>query len=354
MSAPRLPRLLAALCVTVTLSLLCCSEWAAAQVDCGSIVVCQPYSLQGPACVRKKRINLRFMLETSRETNFTVGTEVHHLATYGFCPVVDQLSSFTLPGAPFLSTSYSVTNTTSNVTTDHLSAGMFHRYLSVYGFGASNDTLYPQTNFSGGTVVVAMNGTGYSGVYASVAVVTMLSLEIGMHNGMFNYIGAKANSTMNITNPNYNLSLCHKGSAAGSAHPHSLESSSGIDHCDPQITVPVAATVVQPAKVGFVPTCNANDVCVMGDPNVYTCIGDIPGQKNCGIVSSNATLLRGVQLVVWVSYFGTDSQKTVLLSGGVNPMNFMAFASNNALNSVANKFTSLYDNIYTRVTSLTT
>ncbi|CBZ28973.1 conserved hypothetical protein [Leishmania mexicana MHOM/GT/2001/U1103] len=325
------PRLCAVLCVMAVLVLLGCGT-ARAQESCGTTALCKPYDTNGPLCARKKRMNLRFMLETSRENNFTVGTQVHHLATYSFCPIVDQLSSFTLVGAPFMASCYATKQETDDVVTDHLSMDMEPRYLSVYGFGASNSTLYPERRVSTGTVLIAVNGTDHAGVSNSVGIVTMLSLEIGLHNGLFNYVGAAAASETMVANPNYDPVLCN----------NSIIPPAGINHCDQNIIIPVAATVVQPAKVGFTPTCNAEDVCMMGDPSVYTCIGEVPGQKNCGVYRTSPAEIRKLQMTVWVSYYGTDGRRNVLTSGGRNPLNYLSFLKENALQALANKIDSLF------------
>ncbi|TPP45091.1 hypothetical protein CGC20_20355 [Leishmania donovani] len=247
-------------------------------------------------------MNLRFMLQTSRENNFTVGTQVHHLATYSFCPIVDQLSSFTLISAPFMASCYITKDETSGAVTDHLSMDMGPRYLSVYGFGASNSTLYPQKGVSTGTVLIAVNGTDHTGVSNSVGIVTMLSLEIGLHNGLFNYVGAAAASETTVANPNYDSVLCKNGTVPPA----------GINYCDKNITIPVAATVVQPAK------------------------------KNCGVYRTDPTDIRKLQMTVWVSYYGTDWRRNVLTSGGRNPLNYLTFVKENALQTLANKIDSLF------------
>ncbi|KAG5472515.1 hypothetical protein LSCM1_03916 [Leishmania martiniquensis] len=325
-----LSRIPAALCVTAVLALLC-GETSLAQANCGSTPLCRPYEKIGPACLRNRRMNLRFILDTAKENNFTVGSTLHNVATYGFCPVVDQLSSFTLTGAPFLASSYITKDEASGSVTRHLSLGMKPRYLSVYGFGTSNSTAYPEKGFSRGTVLVAVNGSHFTGVSNSVGIVTILSLEIGLHSGLFNYIGATEASETTVSNPNFDPRLCN-----------STISSSGVTYCDMEITVPVAATVVQPAKVGFTPTCDAHDTCTMADPHVYQCIGDIPGQKNCGVYKSDPNNIEGLQLTVWVSYYGTDSRRKVLTSGGKNPLNFVSFARTNALRAIGDKISNLF------------
>ncbi|CAM40441.1 conserved hypothetical protein [Leishmania braziliensis MHOM/BR/75/M2904] len=332
MLPPRVPRLLAVLCLTVALALLCC-EKTRAQSSCGSTPLCKPYDRQGPACTRKRRMDLRFFLDTSRENNFTVGGQTYHTATYGFCPVVDQLSSFTLTGAPFLTSSYITTNETSGEVTDHLSLNMGPRYLSVYGFGASNSTTNPERDISTGTVLIAVNGSRTTGVTNSVGIVTILSLEIGLQNGLFNYIDAAVASETTAKDSNNNSLLCTS---------NSTELSDSIN-CVKNAPVPAAEPMRLPAKVGFVPTCNAQDVCVMGDPSVYTCIGNVLGKKNCGVYKSNPTEIRDVQMTVLVSYYGTDSRRNVLTSGGQNPLNFATFVRENAFQAFAHKVTSFFE-----------
>ncbi|KAG5498795.1 hypothetical protein JKF63_03084 [Porcisia hertigi] len=341
MPRPRALRLLAVLCVMVATLLQFC-EATQATGKCMSSSVCRPYDKTGPACVRKGPINLRFILQTCRENNFIVDGKKHYISTYSFCPTVDEFSSFTLAEAPFLATSFQTTGEGNDTTDYHLSKNLEPRYLSVYGFGLSNSTAYPQVGLSPGAVLVAMDGFKETGIRNSVGVVTMLSLEIGLHNGRFNYIGATAPSESTIPNPNYNPSLCVTDPSL-SMQTTTTAPLESINYCDKEINVKVAETAVQPAKVGFVPTCDAQDRCVAGDSKVFHCIGDVPGKKNCGVYLSNPREIRDLQLTVLVSYYGTDARKHVLISGGKNPLSYITFTGSNALRYIGDKISSLFD-----------
>lgn len=320
--------------------------------------VCTPYITAangGIGCQRKSPINLRFLLHMAYENDFTANGVLQDKATYSFTPCVDAITALTLNGAPFLATGYAVASTTKPTTTSYyFSKNRSDKYLSVYGFGMSNQTTLPQPGISAGAVLIAKNGADACGDATMVGVVTVVSLEIGMHNGFFNYIGQTAQTTSTITNPHYNAALC--GDSSSTTHTTKTTTTSttkkvstassasdSVDHCSKTITVVVPATVVQPAKVGFTPTCNAKDQCIMGDPTVYTCIGNVTGRKNCGLCYSNATLLSSnTSLTVWVSYVGTDRKSTVLTSSGDNPLNYVNFVRSHALETVTGKFKSLF------------
>lgn len=353
-SIPRLTLWLWAVAVTCILSL---TALAATKTCTGT--VCTPYITAangGIGCLRKNPINLRFLLHMAYENDYTANGVLQDKATYAFTPCVDDITALALNGAPFLATGYAVTTTTTPATTTyHFTKNTSDKYLSVYGFGMSNQTLLPEVGVSAGAVLVAKNGNEVCGDATMVGVVTVLSLEIGMHNGFFNYVGQTGQTTSTIANPNYNAKLCGESSSSGS-HLHSSttstttttttkhpsSSSDSIDYCSKTITVTVPATNVQPAKVGFVPTCNAKDQCIMGDPDTYVCIGNVTGKKNCGLCYSNATALAGnSSLTVWVSYVGTDRKSTVMTSSGDNPINYVNYARHHAFEAISSKFQSL-------------
>lgn len=310
---------------------------------------CTPYITAangGVGCVRKSPINLRFLLHMASENDYTANGVLQDKATYSFTPCVDAISALSLNGAPFLATGYAVESSTTPTTTSYyFTKNRSDKYLSVYGFGMSNQTTLPQPGISAGAVLVAKNGLDACGDATMVGVVTVLSLEIGMRNGFFNYIGATTATNTTVANPHYNAALCGSSTTTTTTTTTtSTASSSGpIDYCSKTITVPVPATVVQPARVGFTPTCNAKDQCIMGDPDVYTCIGNVTGQKNCGLCYSNATLLSAnTTLTVWVSYIGTDRKSTVMTSSGDNPLRYVNYVRNRAFETITGKFNSLF------------
>lgn len=335
----------------VVVSLILSLTAFAATKTCSG-TVCTPYLTavnNGVACLRKNPINLRFLLHMASENDYMANGVLQDKATYAFAPCVDDITALALNGAPFLATGYAVENTTTSTTTPtttttttsyYFTKNTSDKYLSVYGFGMSNRTALPEPGVSAGAVLVAKNGQDACGDASMVGVVTVLSLEIGMHKGYFNYIGQTAQTNSTAPNPHYDAALC--GSSASAADKAS-SSSDHIDYCSKTINVVVAATNVQPARVGFVPTCNAKDECIMGDPTVYTCIGNVTGQKNCGLCYSNATILSSnVTLTVWVSYIGTDRKSVVMTSGGDNPMNYVNYARHQGFDAVTSKFNSLF------------
>ncbi|EKF37764.1 hypothetical protein MOQ_002039, partial [Trypanosoma cruzi marinkellei] len=274
-----------------------------AAVDCGTAVACFPWAngnlrvgSQKP-CFSGGRINLRFMLDVAAETPTASGAA--STAVYGFCPVVDKLEAFKL----HLAHSVATLNKTGNAY--KFSNNIGQKYLSAYGFGMSNSTLFPEKGLSAGAVVIAASGDFLCGSDRSVALVHTLILDIGLHNGRFNYIGARgASSPGDIVRNGTNTPL------EALTKPPAQESE----------------VSVQPAMVGFRPTCTPDDVCVFDSTSV--CIGDQIGNKNCAkcYTSPNEVAKQGI--VVWASYDGTDAKGRPLLSGGMNPLIYKQFAGN--------------------------
>ena len=317
--------------------------------------ICTPYITAangGVACLSKNPINLRFLLQMAHENDYTANGVLEDKATYAFQPCVDSISALSLKGGPFLAAGYAVTSGTT--TSYYFTKNKSDKYLSVYGFGMSNQTTVPEPGISTGAVLIAKNGADACNDASMMGVVTVLSLEIGMHKGFFNYIGQSGQTTKTVANPHYNATLCGE-SSSGSSHTTTTtttttttkanadaSSSEGIDYCAKTITVVVPANNVQPARAGFVPTCDAKDVCLMGSNDTYTCIGNVTGKKNCGICTNNATALAGnAALTVWVSYIGTDRKGNVMTSSGDSPFNYLNYVRNQAFETVTSKFQSL-------------
>ncbi|KPI85079.1 hypothetical protein ABL78_5845 [Leptomonas seymouri] len=318
----------------------------AAAKTCGGNA-CTPYvpaANRGTGCVRKNPINLRFLLDMATENSYKVKDVVQTQATYALAPCVDDLSALALNSAPFLTSGYAVTNTTPPAQTSYFfSSSRTDKYLSVYGFGMSNQTARPEIGVSPGAVLVAKNGLDACGNAATVGVVTILSLEIGLRRGFFSYLGFSNKSTSMVANPNYDPKLCKEGNSfAGSHNTAASTPPDKIDYCSKAISTTIAENHVQPARVGFVPTCNERDQCMLGDPDMYVCIGNVTGQKNCGMCFSDATALAAnSSLTVWVRYVGTDLNNVVLTSGGDNPMDYSSFVSSEAFQTISRKFNSL-------------
>ncbi|EAN91942.1 hypothetical protein C3747_104g52 [Trypanosoma cruzi] len=274
-----------------------------AAVDCGTAVACYPWANGNPRvgnqkpCVSGGRMNLRFILDVAAETSAAKGAA--STAVYGFCPVVDKLEAFKLHSAHSLATLYSAGNVY------NFSKNVGRKYLSVYGFGMSNSTLFPEKGLSAGAVVIAENGDFLCGSDRSVALVHALILDIGLHRGRFNYIGARGASS--------------PGNIVGNGTTTPIEVSTE----DP---VQEGEVSVQPAMVGFRPTCTPDDVCVFDSASV--CIGDQIGNKNCAKCYTSPKEVAKQNIVVWASYDGTDAKGRPLLSGGMNPLIYNQFAGN--------------------------
>lgn len=185
------------------------------------------------------------------------------------------------------------------------------KYLSVYGFGMSNSTLFPERGVSAGSVPIAINGSLLCGSSHSVALVHTLTLDVGLHKGRFNYIGTR------------NTSL--SSGVADNETDGAVVSETRDDSEEPEV-------VVQPAMVGFHPTCDARDVCVFDSNSV--CVGDEVGKKNCARCYTAPLSIDAAHLRVWVSYHGTDGRGSPMRSSGLNPLHFPEFAGSRLYSSI--------------------
>lgn len=337
---PRRPSTAVIVCVAAVAVLLCGTH-SAAGFSCGNGEACFPWVPTGPACRAGKQMNLRFVLDVASENYETSGTTTITTATYGFCPSVDKLQSFTLNAAPFVTAAY-VTKNDDDTQELHLTKDLDTHYLYVYGFGDTSDRLYPNVNTSSGIIIIAQNGTEHCQNKDSVLVATTLGLDIGLYNGLFNYIDAEGERTVQVPNPDYNQTMCDdiKNGTVTTEAPGSSSSSDEVDYCSPTISSVVPANVVQPAKTGFVPTCTEKDVC-MFDVDAH-CIGNVKGQKNCARCFDDPTQLASAQMQIWASYYGTDVDGHPLLSGGTNPINFRKFAGKSMFSQIGSKVGSLW------------
>lgn len=331
------PQLL--LCVTV-LILAAVSSLGRGQ-ECSTTQACMPWYSSGPSCARGGRMNLRFVLDTAAENAWTSGTTKTATAVYGFCPVVDTVQSFALNSAPFIATSFKTEDADEKITY-HLTTSLDKNYLSVYGFGSSNSTLHPIKGVSDGSVLVAQNGSTLCSGKNSVAIATHLNLEVGLHKGLFNYAttGPLVDVAVNVTNPNFNETLCN--------NPSSDSAASSINYCDTTIVEIRKQQMSNPLKTGFVPTCgvdnNGNFNCLFDSSPEVICIGDRAEMMNCAKCYDDATVIgQTAKLVVWNSYYGTDNRGNTLKSGGNNPINFAKFSGPNMMSDIASKMKSLWD-----------
>ncbi|RNE99015.1 hypothetical protein TraAM80_08456 [Trypanosoma rangeli] len=271
-------------------------------IDCGTARACHPWgntdteNKEQVPCVRGKRMNLRLMLDVAAE-RADVAAGKAATAVYGFCPVVDQLDVFTLALAPSVATLSATGGLYS------LTHNVGQKYLSAYGFGMSNSTLFPQKGHSTGAVVVVGDGMSLCGSPHSVALVHTLLLDIGFHRGRFNYIGARKAS------PPPNATYSGTSNATRGSHKADNEETE---------------VAVQPAMVGFRPTCDENDECLFDSASI--CVGDKIGHKNCAKCYDSPSDIMKENLVVWTSYYGTDAHGRPMRSGGLNPLNYRQFA----------------------------
>eukprot|EP00796_Vickermania_ingenoplastis_P006024 gene6024-4327_t len=318
------------LCVLAILVLLLPS-FASAQ--CGMQVACFPWARK--ACTRGESMNLRFVLDIAPEREW--GSN-NRYATYGFCPKVDQLASFSLNESAFFATGYTTTekdkdNKDKEVTKYHFSEGIYKQYISAFGFGNTDSPEWPQRGVSNGAVVVAVNGSLTTcGGKSTVWVASTLMLNIGLRKGLFNYVSSSPTGNQTIVNPYYDLSLCLKGT-----HPPE-----GVSYCSPTIEIDLPADTRQPTYAGFDPTCK-DGKCMFDSSAV--CYGD-EGHENCGYCYTTPESTLQERTEVWVSYFGTDSASAAMISGGNSPLRYMNFASNSLAQKFKDKLNALWNGDY--------
>lgn len=299
--------------------------------QCGVQNACFPWSQK--SCTRGGSMNLRFMLDISPERAW--GNEKNRYVTYGFCPTVDKLSSFTLNQSIFYTSSYEYKEKVDDVeeTKNAMSKGIYMNYLSVFGFGNTNNTEFPQKGISLGATVAAANATltscGGKGIWAA----SHLMLNVGLRRGMFNYVGSSPTGVQEIMNPNYNLDRCLSNAVPPD----------GVSYCNHSVTVTIPDDTRQPAYVGFEPTCKKNK-CMFDEKAI--CFGDDSGIENCGYCydTSGSTINQNTQ--VWVAYYGTDSTNAALISGGNSPLRYMKFATGSLAQKFKDKLSALWNGQY--------
>ena len=328
-------------------------------VNCSVGESCLPYSRV--ACNRNSKINFRFRLELPSQNWWLDDSTPRQLmksVTYAFCPRVDQVSALTFRGIGRLALIFNtsdfwvpteeptseptpeptpepteastdeaddaeitggrrqmeveVDNTTddneTNSTEPILRPNKLYPVgfdtenvtirLSAIGLGGVDERLEP-TGDSEGRVVIAQTQhpeclRRYNGVLtltAHTAVVETLVLNISLLNGLFRY----------------------------------------------QDGYP------QPAGVGFSPTCDDLNRCMLDTTQV--CIGDVDGRMNCArclydLDLYNATEMVNQRLQVWLAYYGTDARGRQLRSGASSPMNFLSGVGTAVSNALYESFLS--------------
>jgi hypothetical protein len=259
-------------------------------VACDTSKACFPWNSAGPFCGRGSNINMRFHTQFTAGTNDTAFGAVGSLynATYAFCPRVDELQAFNITRVGTSSFTFLNGTDADGVPLRTIMPSYpGTRYLSIIGFGDTRNKEYPQDG-SEGRVMIAdywssnLDGTARCAVGTDIAVVPFLVANVSMTKGHFEYFGG---------------------------HP-------------------------QPAGVGFQPTCDDTDVCLI-DGDMF-CIGD-RGNRNCA-TCVNADAARGMTVQVWVSYYGTDASGRQLRSGASNPLNFQKFSGTGVGNAMSRSF----------------
>lgn len=272
--------------LVLALALLCLAQLRNEPKGCGTDVACHPWDTdQGPFCGRGNSMNLRFFIDVSEENyylyNNTAGfpATLETVATYGFCPRVDELQAFNLTYAPrFMALTSDADG--ANLTT---SPSALTKYVYAYGFGDLGNKSIP-VNESYGKAMVIDNSTNTCPLSSSsFAIANFLILNVSLDNGKFRYFPDE------------------------SKHPQGT---------------------------GFVPTCDG-DVC-MYDADAK-CIGP-PGRRMCAKCYSDVDEVAELPLQIWVSYYGTDSRGRTLRSGANNPINFRVFSGSGVYKNMGDSF----------------
>ncbi|CCW67996.1 unnamed protein product [Phytomonas sp. Hart1] len=330
---------------TTVLLILCVLAWCDFRVfgKKGSEEICSPWSLTGPACQYLERLNLRFIVDLAEENYKEDRGNTIQTAVYGFAPEVDRLQLFTLSDAAALA---SVSMTGGPYV---FSASLTKKYLSVYGFGNTNSIVRPEYGgYSNAAVVLVEKDSSVCGGTGTVAVATILNLDVGLHHGLFNYeSGAQ---TILTTNPKTQPTTFEEtpGVSSSPAYFPFSEEWGGDGGLGKKSTMsglntnakgfPILSevfSVKQPLKTGFAPTCgNTKDgeKCLWDKTQV--CIGDL-GRRNCARCYSDLSeLVKSAKVMIVASYYGTDLLGRTLTSGTVNPLNFREFAGKDVIKNI--------------------
>ncbi|CCW61707.1 unnamed protein product [Phytomonas sp. EM1] len=334
--------------ITIFLYVICVSYDSRALGDVNTNEEpCRPWSSTGPACKHLNRLDLRFIVDLAEENYVNDSkTSVVKTAVYGFAPQIDKLQLFSLSDAASLATLQK--NTTNGVVKFSFSKDQNKKYLSVYGFGNSNSVANPENGSSDSSLLIVEKNLTQCGGSGSVAVVTTLMLDVGLHKGLFNYEGdAKSILTADLhaqTMGFYNVADTHSSPdnfsfAAVYGNESNLVEESKMSRLGTQkenvVFMAETSSVKRPLKTGFVSTCGNTkngEECLLDSEQI--CIGD-KGFRNCArCYKDPSEVASSAKVRVVVSYYGTDSKGRTLTSGTSNPLNFRAFGGNHILKDI--------------------
>lgn len=135
--------------------------------------------------------------------------------------------------------------------------------------------------------MVAENGTSICGQPKSVALVTTLILNVGLHKGRFNYFTPSVTGNVSMYNPYYDPNACPNGIPNPGTPP---------TVCNETITVNIPEGTTLPAETGFSPTCDSKNKCMFD--RSLKCIGDVDGQLNCARCYSDPSQVLSATLQI--------------------------------------------------------
>ena len=223
-------------------------------------------------------MNMRFSVDLAPENQYVRYGQNNTAAAYASCPVVDELQAINLTNSGrYIATI--VGNTSDVNATIVFSSNQSESWIKVYGFGGNDDIGEPNITTSDGAAMVYQNETRNLCTGETRPFADFLVLTVTMSKGKFVY---------------------------SSSHN-------------------------QPYGVGFSPTCDSGDTCLLD--NTQVCIGKT-GSKNCAKCLTAAEIAT-TNVLVWVSYEGTDRDSRPLQSGGSNPLNFRKYAGTSVFDSVS-------------------
>lgn len=244
--------------------------------DCNLGLACQPWNPL-TKCKREARMDSKFLVD-HWPSNYV---EVVQQAVYSFCPVIDQAQAFYLVNSS--DHAMNAFNDTYSLNTTYITANGFSAYPNVTTPTSDNSRVvfahYVQDPKTDSIVTGCAEG--------QVAVATFLMLNYTMSNGDFQY------------------------------------------------DLGVNMTSAAPINSGFMPTCDAQNVCLFQNQNFGSaCLGE-GSAKNCARCLDSNTTVK-LTTVVWGAYYGTDEGGRALTSGQSNPLNFKQFSATSTYENFAN------------------
>jgi len=255
---------------------LCMGQTRAPRVSDNTLCksACRPWDPKAPLCQRKLgMMEARWGLTLPRPV-VRGDVNVSYL-TYAFCPTVDEIQAFLLN----YSTAHIALNRVVNETTgeDYYEYTPTESYLWMWGAGPENNREFP--GIGNDTAVMVYDGLSQTCNYAP-AIVSMLIYNVTLVSGKYQYENGMASGT------------------------------------------------------GFMPTCTEEGICKMDA--TLKCIGPV-GRQNCAkcLNENQPREVLNKDLVIFTTYYGTDSRDKTLMSGSGNPLNFRMFSGGSAYQSVA-------------------